>query len=253
MKIFSWNVNGLRSVYRQGFLSWLKIIDPDILCLQEIKAQQEQLPDELLNATGFKSFFSTAVKKGYSGLAVYSKTRPVKAVSQMGWQKFDQEGRFLRLDFAGWALINLYLPHGGRGKEKLDYKLESYRRLNLYLKKQRKKKIILAGDFNVAHTEKDLARPKQNQNNIMFTPEERACLDRLVALGYSDSFRFFNQGIGYYTWWPFFPKDARKRNLGWRLDYIFTSKILKPNLKSSEILSATKGSDHCPVMVDLEL
>jgi len=163
-------------------------------------------------------------------------------------ERFDNEGRSLRLDFAEFSLLNFYLPHGGRQKENLDYKLEVYEYLIGYLKEflKHQKKLILAGDFNIAHKEIDLARPKENQNNIMFTPEERNQADRLLALGFIDTFRQFHKEGGHYSWWPY-SFEARKRNLGWRIDYIFISQVLAPKLKNAFILSQVDGSDHCPV------
>jgi len=325
MKIISWNVNGLRAVYRKNFLGWFKKADPDILCLQELKLQKEQLPSELLKPSGYQAFFSFAAKKGYSGVAVFSKKKPKKVEysfcfasppqtrrglregvelyqhptqplpSSLGRAngRFDNEGRFLQLDFKNFTLINLYLPHGGRGKENLVYKLEVYKFLTDYLKKQivipacaspkasarfagasarraRRAKagiqvnesgsriesgmtprdVILIGDFNIAHTELDLARPKQNQNNIMFTPEERRQLDKIVKLGFTDTFRLFHKDGGHYTWWPYFA-NARARNLGWRIDYCFTSKSLTPKVKEAFIMPEAFGSDHCPIGIDM--
>ena len=244
MKIVSWNVNGLRSVYKKKALDFSKI-GADILCLQEIKAHKDQLAAQLINPPGFFSIFNPAQRRGYSGTAVYSRRKPLRVKRKMGSERFDNEGRFLRLDFPEFILINLYMPHGGRQKEKLGYKLKAYEHLFGYLNKLESKKIILVGDFNIAHQEIDLARPKQNKNNIMFTPEERKRIDRLIELGFVDSFRKFNTKGGNYTWWPYFA-NARARNLGWRIDYVFVFNNLVANLKNAFILSNVLGSDHCP-------
>jgi exodeoxyribonuclease-3 len=216
MKIISWNVNGIRAVYKRDFLKWLTNTKADIVCLQEIKAQKDQLPADLLKPKGYYFYFSQAVKKGYAGLAVYTKQKPLKVEYKLDLKRFDQEGRILKLKYPDFTLINLYLPHGGRQKENLNYKLEVYKRLLNYLKKNKDKNIILAGDFNIAHQEIDLARPRQNQNNVMFTKEEREQIDKIIDLEFTDTFRKFNKKGGNYTWWPYFA-NARQRNLGWRM------------------------------------
>jgi len=282
MKILSWNVNGLRAAYKRNFLKWLKSVDADFICLQEIKAQKEKLPDELLNIDKYHAFFNFAQKPGYSGVAIYAKQKPAKTEYKLGLKRFDQEGRIIALTYPGFSLINVYLPHGGRGKENLVYKLEVYKFLINYLKKLKaepkfyslssskgkilasnpstrsadglaqgiNRPVIIIGDFNIAHTALDLARPKQNQNNIMFTLEERAQIDALVELGFTDIFRMFHKGGENYTWWPYFA-NARARNLGWRIDYCFTSKSLAPKVKKAFILSDVFGSDHCPIGVEI--
>ena len=251
MKIISWNVNGLRAVYKRDFLNWLKNSKADIVCLQEIKVQEEQLPPELINPLGYFSYFNPAVRKGYSGTAVFSKEKPLKIEKKLGSKKFDQEGRILELKYPKFSLINLYLPHGGRSKENLDYKLEVYKIILNYFRKIKDKNVVVVGDFNVAHQEIDLARPKNNKNNIMFTDEERGKIDDIINLGFMDSFRKFNREGGNYTWWPYFA-NARKRNLGWRIDYVFVSKSLVPKLKDAFILSGVTGSDHCPAGTDIK-
>lgn len=231
-------------------MKWLTKASPDILCLQEIKAQKDQLPDDLINLKNYHFYLNQAQKKGYSGVAVYTKEKPKKVEYTLGLKRFDNEGRILKLYFPKFTLINLYLPHGGREKENLDYKLKVYQRLFDYIKRIKDKNIILIGDFNIAHQEIDLARPKDNQNNIMFTPAEREQLDQLINLGFTDTFRKFNQKGGHYTWWPYF-NNARQRNLGWRIDYAFASTRLITKLKSAFILNRTPGSDHCPVGVNV--
>lgn len=250
MKIVSWNVNGLRAVYKRNFLKLLEEINADIVCLQEIKAQRPQLPSDLINPKNYQSYFNSSSRKGYAGVAVYTKEKPIKIEQRLNLPRFDQEGRMLRLDYPDFTLINLYLPHGGRQKENLSYKLEVYDRILDYLEKIRDKNVILIGDFNIAHQEIDLARPKNNQKNIMFTPEEREQINRIVDLGFVDSFRKFHQEGGNYTWWPYFV-NARERNLGWRIDYVFISKSLSKKVKDSFILKDIFGSDHCPVGIEL--
>lgn len=251
MKIISWNVNGIRAVLRYGFMEWFKKTNPDILCLQEIKANPEQLPENLVKTKNYHSYFNPASKKGYSGVAVYVKEKPKAVKNKLGLKRFGQEGRFLELEFSDFVLINIYIPQGGRQKENMGYKLKVYDYLLSYLKKLNRKKLILLGDFNVAHQEIDLARPKQNQKNTMFTPEERKKLDKLIDLGFTDTFRALHKEGGHYTWWPYFAPNARDRNLGWRIDYVFVSKNLDSKINKAFILPKVKGSDHAPVGIEL--
>lgn len=250
MKILSWNVNGLRAIYKRGFLKWLEEIGADIVCLQEIKIKEEQLTSNLANPNGYHSYFSFASRKGYSGVAAYSKKKPLSIGREIGLKRFEEEGRVLILKFTDFTLLNLYLLHGGRKKENLLYKLEVYDYLLDFLKEVKNEKLILIGDFNVAHKEIDLTRPKQNRNNIMFTPKERKQIDKLLKLGFMDSFRKFHKKGGHYTWWPYAYK-AKERNLGWRIDYAFVSKSLAPKLKNAFILPNVPGSDHCPIGIEI--
>lgn len=246
MKIVSWNINGLQAALKRGSLNQLAKLNFDILCLQEIKTQDEtQLPS-------YYSYFNFASKKGYSGVAVFTREKPLAVEKKLGLKRFDNEGRLLKLTFPKFTLINLYLPHGGRDKSNLDYKLATYESLLKYLAKIKNQKLILIGDFNIAHKQIDLARPKDNQNNIMFTPKERSQIDKLVSWGFIDSFRFFNKRGGHYTWWPY-RFNTREHNLGWRLDYGFISKLLLPKLKKAFIFKEITGSDHCPIGIDILL
>ena len=192
-----------------------------------------------------------ADKKGYSGVAVFSKKVPKNIKLGLEEKRFDREGRYLELDFGDFIIINIYLPHGGRQKENLDYKLSVYKKLIDKLNKLKNKKVIVIGDFNIAHTELDLARPKNNQKNIMFTLEERRQIDEIIKLRYIDSFRKYHQGSGHYTWWPWIA-NCRERNLGWRIDYTFVSKKLTKSLTSGDILYNVFGSDHCPIILEVK-
>ncbi len=255
MKIISWNVNGLRSVYRKDFSNWLTTCDPDIVCLQEIKIDEAGLSGGLFEENYFKpqgyhSFFNHAVKKGYSGVGVYTKTKPLAVQTKLGMERFDAEGRILELKYPEFTLINFYIPHGGRKKENLGYKFEAYRNIIKYLKSRSNENLILAGDFNIAHKEIDLARPQENRNNVMFTEEERAQIDALLELGFVDSFRQLHEGAGHHSWWPY-RFGLRENNIGWRIDYLFVSKSLAPKLKDAFILPGVLGSDHCPVGITL--
>lgn len=253
MKIITWNINGIRAVYKRGDL--MKFIEkekPDILCLQEIKAAEEQIPDELKNLPGYFCYFNPAKKPGYSGVAVFTKQKPRKVENEIGLERFDNEGRAQKLVYPGFTLYNFYIPNGGRSKKDLAYKLAAYDYLFSFFKKKTatRQPLILAGDFNVAHTELDLARPKGNQNNIMFTKEERAEIDRLIEIGFADTFREFHRGGGYYTWWLYFA-NARARNIGWRIDYIFVAESIMAKVKNGFILPEITGSDHCPAGIEL--
>lgn len=243
MKIISWNVNGVKSVYKKGFLDCVKSENPDILCLQEIKIDETALLRKIEEIDGYKGYYKFAQKKGYAGVAIYTKWEPIRVTREISLERFDCEGRFLEVGFENCTLINLYMPHSGRQKENLAYKLECYEYILEYLKG--KKNVILAGDFNIARNEIDLAELKTNVNNIMFIFEERGKIDCLSG-GFIDSFRFFDNSGGNYTWRPYMAK-ARERNLGWRIDCIWVTVGLEKEMKNTFILKDIKGSDHCPI------
>lgn len=248
MKIVSWNVNGLRAIYQKDFLSSLKQINPEIIGLQEVKANSNQIPQDLVKIPGYQLIFNSAKRAGYSGTAIYTKIKPDLINKTLGLKRFDDEGRLIELAFKDFTLMNLYLPNGGRQKQDLAYKLEAYDRLFAYLKE--KKKIILMGDFNIAHKEIDLARPQDNANNTGFTPEEREKIDQLLKLGFKDTFRLFEKTGGHYSFWVYYAR-ARERNVGWRIDYCFASQDLIESVKSAFILPWVMGSDHCPIGLKL--
>jgi len=252
MKIVSWNVNGLRAIYKKGFVSWIDKNDPDIVCLQETKVKREQLSLDFFSTLKYNLYFNSADKKGYSGVCVYTKKKPSRIETKIGHKQFDQEGRFLLLDFEDILLVNLYLPHGGRNKEKLDYKMEVYSKLLALLRKNKERKTVLIGDFNIAHKDIDLARPRENQNNIMFTPEEREQINSIINVGFMDAFRFFHKEGGNYTWLSY-RKSAREKGLGWRIDYAFVSEKLRNKLEDAFIFPETLSSDHCPIGVVIRL
>jgi exodeoxyribonuclease-3 len=253
MKLVSWNVNGLRAVAKKGFLEWLYETSPDVLGLQEIKAEEEQLPEEIRTPVGYYGYFSSCrIKKGYSGVALYSKTKPDKVECGMGIKKFDDEGRIIIGHWGDLVLLNIYFPNGGGGPERLLYKLEFYDAFLLYIEKLRKKgkKVIFCGDVNTAHEAIDLARAKENEKNTGFLPEERAWLDEVVNHGWVDTFRHFHSNkVGAYSYWDM-KTAARERNVGWRIDYFFAAPELAPKIKSAGISENVHGSDHCPVWVE---
>lgn len=250
MKIISCNVNGVRSACKKGFLDFICRENPDVICLQEIKANEEVLPQELINLRNYYSFFNPAEKRGYSGVAVFTRHKPVSVRKNLGLDRFDREGRLLELEYHDFVLLNLYAPHGGRGKENLNYKLDAYKKVLERMRRLKSENIVLIGDFNIAYEEIDLARPKQNKNNIMFTLEERKQIDKLLNLGFIDSFRQFNDKLGNYTWWPY-AFHAKERNVGWRIDYAFVSRKLESKLLSGRIFPEVRSSDHCPIGVEL--
>ena len=253
VRILSWNVNGIRAAYKKGILDWLTKEKPDILCVQETKAMKEQLTDDLINVEGYNSFFSSAERKGYSGVATYCNTEPATVSNGIGIKKFDSEGRFLITDFGEFILFNIYFPNGKAKKERLQYKMDFYDSFLKHLKKLIKqgKKIVVCGDVNTAHKEIDLARPKENSKISGFLPEEREWIDKLLQAGFIDTFRVFNDKPDNYTWWDMMTR-ARDRNVGWRIDYFFLSENLSSNLKSATILPDVMGSDHCPVGIELK-
>lgn len=254
LKLISWNVNGIRAVYKKGFFQWFVTEKPDILCLQETKATADQFPEELKKVEGYNSYFAEAQKKGYSGVAFFSTVQPKKVETGFGIERFDTEGRILIAYYDAFVLYNIYFPNGKASKERLQYKMDFYDAFLEHAEKLRKKgmSIVMCGDVNTAHTEIDLARPKENENVSGFLPEERAWIDKYIAKGYTDTFRMFVKEDGHYSWWDYKTK-ARERNIGWRIDYFFVSNDLIPKVKDAFILDTVEGSDHCPVGIILEV
>lgn len=254
MKIISWNVNGIRAISKKGFHDFVQEIDADIICLQETKANVDQLDESLLSINGYTSYWSSAEKKGYSGVAVYTKEKPIKIEKGIGIDKFDKEGRILRIDYETFILFNIYFPNGGSANKRVDFKMEFCESLLSYLNKLNKqsKKIILCGDVNTAHMEIDLSRPKENEKNTGFLPQERAWLTKFLDSGFIDTFRHLNSEPQNYTWWDYKTK-ARERNIGWRIDYFIISKNLLLKLKKAYIMNSIFGSDHCPIAIEINI
>jgi exodeoxyribonuclease-3 len=254
MKILSWNVNGLRAVVKKEKWAQIFELDPDIFCLQETKAHPEQLPEEIRNPKGYHSYFDhSKMRKGYSGVAIYSKVKPEKVEYSIGDTKYDQEGRMVIAYFKDFVLLNGYFPNGGGGPERLKYKLEFYDQFLKFIEKIRKsgKAVIFCGDVNTAHNEIDLARPKENAEQTGFLRIERDWLDKVVEKGYVDSFRHLHPKEVKYSWWDM-KTFARERNVGWRIDYFFVSPDLKDKIKKADILNDVFGSDHCPVLLSID-
>jgi exodeoxyribonuclease III len=252
--IISWNINGIRAIHRKGALDWFFDEKPDILCLQETKAQPDQVPSKLSIIENYHTYFHSAEKKGYSGVAVYSKLEPAKIEIGFGIKKFDSEGRVLIAEYENFTLFNIYYPNGKTSEERLQYKLDFYDAFLKYADKLKKSgtNVIICGDVNTAHKEIDLARPKENENTSGFLPVERKWIDKFLSHGYIDTFRMFNDKPEQYSWWDYKTR-ARERNTGWRIDYFFVSESLKNNIKNAYIRSEIIGSDHCPIGIEIEV
>lgn len=252
MKIITWNVNGVRAVAQKGFFEFIEKLDPDILCLQETKAHPDQVSPEIVNPKNRKSYWSSALKRGYSGTATYVKDS-VEASSGIGIKKFDSEGRFVITDHKDFLLYNVYFPNGGSGEERHDFKQEFLRKFTAHLKLQMKagREIILVGDYNVAHTEIDVYDPKRLSKESGFLPEEREWFTQFLSMGFVDLFRHFHPNEPHrYSWWSY-RENARIGNRGWRIDYICATQGLLKKFKSCDILDEVTGSDHCPVVAEL--
>lgn len=252
MKLISWNVNGIRAALKKDFIAYVENEQPDILCIQETKAHPDQLEHPIL--PDYHDYWNSAEKKGYSGTAVFSKTEPLNCKQGIGIEEHDNEGRVLTLEYPDFFLVNVYTPNSQNELRRLTYRQSWDAAFLAHLVKLEKKKpVIFTGDLNVAHQEIDLARPKQNRRNPGFSDEERAGFDNLVAAGFIDSFRHLHPDeIGRYSWWSY-RAGARGNNVGWRIDYFGISPQLLPVLEDADIHHQTLGSDHCPVVLELDL
>jgi exodeoxyribonuclease-3 len=249
VKLISWNVNGLRAVLRRNFLEYLDAEKPDVLCLQEIKCSPDDI--EQLWPAHYTTYWNCALRKGYSGTAIFTRSRPLNTTTGIRIAAHDNEGRVLAAEFADFFLVNVYVPNSKRELTRLAYRQQWDRDFLSYLKRlERKKPVVFCGDLNVAHTEIDLANAKANVKNHGFTPEERAGFSAFVKSGFLDAFREFEKGGGHYTWWSQMP-GVRARNVGWRIDYFLLSASLRPRLKSAFIRPHILGSDHCPVGIEI--
>jgi len=250
MKLISWNVNGLRAVLRRNFLEYLAEERPDVVCLQETRADPGEIEPRW--PADYAAFWNPARKKGYAGTAVLTTLRPRRVHPGIGLAEHDDEGRVLTAEFDEYFVVNAYIPNSRRELTRLEYRQQWDSAFLKYLQKlERRKPLIVCGDFNVAHMEIDLAHAKANVGNHGFTPEERAGFSRLVRKGFLDTFREFESGGGHYTWWSPMP-GVRERNVGWRIDYVLISKALRPRLRRAFIRADVPGSDHCPVGIELD-
>lgn len=253
MKIITYNVNGLRSALSKGFTDWIEAEQPDVVCLQETKAQPDQIPTLELEALGYKSYFFSAKKKGYSGVAILTKRVPDKVTYGMGIPLYDNEGRFIRADFGALSVISVYHPSGTTGDERQAFKMTWLEEFRNYVNELRvtRPQLVICGDYNICHTPIDIHDPVRNADSSGFLPEEREWMSRFLADGYIDTFRHFHQEEPHhYTWWSF-RANARANNKGWRIDYCMVTEAVKPLLKSATILPGVRHSDHCPAVLEL--
>lgn len=253
MKLISWNVNGLRAVINKGFENFFDEIDADIFCIQETKMQKDQIDDNMKRIfEGYYSYWNSAIKKGYSGTAVFSKTKPINVTYGIGIEEHDKEGRVITLEYEDFYLVNCYTPNSKRELDRLEYRMiweNEFRNYLTFLNKI--KPVILCGDLNVAHEEIDLKNPKTNRRNAGFTDEEREKMTELLKSGFTDSFRYlYPNKTECYSWWSYMG-HAREKNVGWRIDYFIISKTIEEKVKDSYIYSNVMGSDHCPVGIEL--
>jgi exodeoxyribonuclease-3 len=252
-KIISYNVNGIRAAISKGLIEWIESSAPDILLLQETKAQPDQIPVMEFESLGYKTYWHSAKKKGYSGVGILTKQEPDKVVYGMGNQKYDDEGRFLRADFGDLSIVSVYHPSGSSGDERQEFKmewLEFFQDFVNDLKKDRPN-LIISGDYNICHKPIDIHNPVGNAKSSGFLPEEREWMSSFLDSGFIDTFRVFNQQPHQYSWWSF-RANARAKNLGWRIDYHMASEPVRDRLKGAEILPDVKHSDHCPVVLEIE-
>ncbi|WP_394997312.1 exodeoxyribonuclease III [uncultured Helicobacter sp.] len=251
MKLISWNVNGLRACMNKGFMDFFNAIDADVFCIQESKMQREQATFDFPN---YEEYWNSAEKKGYSGVAIFSKLKPLSVAYDMGIAHHDKEGRIICAEYREFYLVNVYTPNSKRELERLEYRMEWEDDFRAYLKALEKSKpVIVCGDLNVAHQEIDLKNPKTNRRNAGFTDEEREKMTKLLDSGFTDTFRYFYPTLeGAYSWWSYMGK-ARENNTGWRIDYFLCSKVLDSKLRSASIYPEIFGSDHCPVGLEVDL
>jgi exodeoxyribonuclease-3 len=252
-KIISYNVNGIRSAISKGFMDWLKAANPDVICLQEIKAEPGQIDVTVFENAGYHHYWYPAQKKGYSGVAIFTKQKPTYVEYGCGMEKYDFEGRVLRVDFGEVSVMSVYHPSGSSGEDRQAFKMQWLADFQKYidqLKKERPK-LILCGDYNICHQPIDIHNPKSNANSSGFLPEEREWIDGFLKSGFIDSFRHYNKEPHNYSWWSF-RANSRAKNLGWRIDYNLVSNNLESKMKRAAILPEAKHSDHCPVMLEID-
>lgn len=252
-RIVSYNVNGIRAAIKKGFMDWVNACDPDILCIQETKANPEQVDDEILAEIPHHKYWYSAEKKGYSGVAIFSKEEPKHVEYGCGIEKYDREGRVIRCDYDNFSVMSVYMPSGSSGDGRQAFKMEWLADFKDYIDELKKRipNLIISGDYNICHTEIDIHNPVANKDTSGFKPEERAWVSEFIESGFIDSFRHFNSEPHNYSWWSY-RANARAKNLGWRIDYNMVSEALESQLKRAAILPEAKHSDHCPVLVELK-
>ncbi len=252
MKIISYNVNGIRAAIGRGLMEWLKAVDADIVCFQEIKAQEEQIPILEFLTLGYETFWFPAQKKGYSGVAILSKIKPDRVLKGVNNPLYDCEGRFLRADYGDVSVISVYHPSGTSGEERQGFKMEWLSFFQNYINELKKERpnLIICGDYNICHRPIDIHDPIRNATHTGFLPEEREWIDQFINSGFIDTFRYFNKEPHNYTWWSF-RANAREKNKGWRIDYIMAAKPLENCLESAAILPQAYHSDHCPTVLNI--
>lgn len=253
MRIVTYNVNGIRAAMGKGLVEWMKQTDPDVLCLQEIKASPEQVGVFELEEMGYHHYWYPAQKKGYSGVAIFSKIEPKQVIYGCGIKEYDFEGRIIRADFEDVSVMSVYHPSGSSGDERQEFKMKWLSDYSDYINELKKthKNLILCGDFNICHKPIDIHNPKSNANTSGFLPEEREWMEQFINNGFIDTFRHFNQDPHQYSWWSY-RAGSRDKNLGWRIDYNLASENLANRLKRSVILPEAKHSDHCPVLLEID-
>ncbi len=254
MVILTYNVNGIRAAIAKGFFEWLEEVNPDVICLQETKAQHDQIPVLQFREVGYYTFSLSAQKKGYSGVAILTKQQPDKVVYGMDMPVYDQEGRFIRADFGDLSIVSVYHPSGSSGEERQGFKMQWLDDFQKYVQELLKTRpnLILSGDYNICHKPIDIHDPIRNANSSGFLPEERQWIEGFIQSGFIDTFRVFNKEPHQYTWWSY-RANAREKNLGWRIDYNMVSLSLENRLKRSVILPMAKHSDHCPVLLEMDV
>ncbi len=254
MKIISLNVNGIRAAHKKGLFEWLQQTEAEVICIQETKAQSQQLSEEIMCPPGYTAYYNDALKKGYSGVALYSRKKPDKIHDKLGWATADEEGRFIQADFGSLSIVSVYLPSGSSGDERQNIKFDFLDRFLPVLKRMRRqrRRYILCGDWNIAHKQRDLKNWRGNRKNSGFLPEERAWLDLVFdEIGMVDAFRVLNQNEEQYTWWSN-RGQAWAKNVGWRIDYQIISPDLRPRLVSESIYKAQRFSDHAPLIIEYD-
>jgi exodeoxyribonuclease-3 len=252
-KIITYNVNGIRSAISKGFIDWMKAANPDIICLQELKAEPSQIDVSVFEDMGYHHFWYPAQKKGYSGVAILSKQKPTHIAYGCGTKIYDDEGRIIRADYGDTSVMSVYHPSGSSGEDRQAFKMQWLDFFQNYINelKKSRKKLIISGDYNICHQAIDIHNPKSNANSSGFLPEEREWIDNFMKSGFVDSFRHFNKEPHNYSWWSF-RANARAKNLGWRIDYNLVSQNLEKNMKRAAILAEAKHSDHCPVLLEID-